>query len=407
MQSGLYSVALVLAAFLLNALSCGISYTFGLYYIEFLEVFKEGSVVTSWIGSINYAVQCGTGPMASVLANHIGIRWTTILGGLVTALGLFITAFANNIYVVIASLGVITGVGFGLVFTMGTVAVAVQFDAKYRPIALILSQSGISIGAFLYPFLCEYLLDTYSWRGTMIITSALTLNMVAAGAVIRTELPKSEKDVGRPSHHSMWLSWKYWLMHAHSFFIYFGTIAFSNHISSYSESLGHRYSLSVKLISVHAISGLFTRCLVSLLVKFMDPCWLLSIVTLIPALGQFLITIYGSYISLCIGSVLHSFVFCALGPVFLEALMRFLGPKDFALGYGCLEVSMAAGALLGPPAAGFIYEETGVYQHAFYFTGSSLALAAMCVAFLNCDPSKAPKDVIVVDEVKADVEEGV
>ena len=72
-----YSVVLVCSAFTLNALSCGLSYTFGLYYITFLEVFQEGSTITSWIGSINFAVECGTGKVMQNLRVGEISEWNT------------------------------------------------------------------------------------------------------------------------------------------------------------------------------------------------------------------------------------------------------------------------------------------------------------------------------------------
>jgi MFS family permease len=79
----------------------------------------------------------------------------------------------------------LAGAGFGLVFTMTTVCVALHFD-EYRSIALILAGTGINIGGFLYPFLGKYLMGVYGWRGAMLITSGIALNMFCAGALIRS-----------------------------------------------------------------------------------------------------------------------------------------------------------------------------------------------------------------------------
>ncbi|ELU07896.1 hypothetical protein CAPTEDRAFT_209864 [Capitella teleta] len=102
-------------------------------------------------------------PVSSFLAERIGIRWTTIIGALLSFCGLFATTFAPNIYVAFITLGIITGMGFGIIFSMGTVAIALHFD-RFRPVAFAVSQSGIHIGSFVYPFLGEWLLEGYGYE---------------------------------------------------------------------------------------------------------------------------------------------------------------------------------------------------------------------------------------------------
>ena len=43
---------IVLASFLLQALTIGITYTFGVMFIKFMDVFESDEGTTSWIGSI-------------------------------------------------------------------------------------------------------------------------------------------------------------------------------------------------------------------------------------------------------------------------------------------------------------------------------------------------------------------
>lgn len=46
----------VLASFLINMISDGVGYTFGLLYVEFLHEFKASKSATSWIGSLFMAI---------------------------------------------------------------------------------------------------------------------------------------------------------------------------------------------------------------------------------------------------------------------------------------------------------------------------------------------------------------
>ena len=52
---------LIPTAFLIHFITSGVSYSIGLYYVTFLEVFGETAALTSWVGSLNYAALCATG----------------------------------------------------------------------------------------------------------------------------------------------------------------------------------------------------------------------------------------------------------------------------------------------------------------------------------------------------------
>ena len=47
--------------------------------------------------------------MSSLLVRKIGVRYTIMAGGLMSSLGLLITSFATNIYIVFVAFGLLTG----------------------------------------------------------------------------------------------------------------------------------------------------------------------------------------------------------------------------------------------------------------------------------------------------------
>lgn len=69
-RDGGWGWAVVAAAFFINMASDGISFSFGLLYIEFLRYFGESRSSTSWIGSLFMAVPMLTGPVASAMVDR-------------------------------------------------------------------------------------------------------------------------------------------------------------------------------------------------------------------------------------------------------------------------------------------------------------------------------------------------
>ena len=80
--------------------------------------------------------------------------------------------------------GVLTGIGVGLSTTPGVILTARYFD-KRRGIANAFCLSGTAAGSFILPFLIEYLLNGYGFRGTMLILGACMLHILVSSALYR------------------------------------------------------------------------------------------------------------------------------------------------------------------------------------------------------------------------------
>ncbi|XP_053403430.1 monocarboxylate transporter 9-like [Mercenaria mercenaria] len=51
-----YAWVIVVAAFLLQAINGGVRFSYGLYFVEFLNEFNKGKGQTAWVGSIMQSV---------------------------------------------------------------------------------------------------------------------------------------------------------------------------------------------------------------------------------------------------------------------------------------------------------------------------------------------------------------
>lgn len=76
---GQWGWLVVLASFLINMISDGVGYTFGLLYVEFLHEFKASKSATSWIGSLFMAMPLIAGKFYNLGTQLcIGIHFTII-----------------------------------------------------------------------------------------------------------------------------------------------------------------------------------------------------------------------------------------------------------------------------------------------------------------------------------------
>ncbi|XP_076248341.1 monocarboxylate transporter 9 [Calliopsis andreniformis] len=174
----------VAASFMVNLIADGITFSFGVIYVEFLNYFGEGKSKTAWIGSLFMAMPLLSGPVASFLTDRYGCRRVSIAGSILATAGFVISSYANSMGVLVFTFGILAGFGLSLCFVAAVVIVAYYFDKK-RSFATGLSVCGSGIGTFIFAPVTQYLLAEYGWRGTTLILAGLFLNLAVCGCLMR------------------------------------------------------------------------------------------------------------------------------------------------------------------------------------------------------------------------------
>ncbi|XP_026846740.1 monocarboxylate transporter 12 [Drosophila persimilis] len=174
----------VFASFMIHIVTDGMTYSFGIFYNEFLDYFKEGKGYTAWIASIMVGVTFSSGPISSSFVNRYGCRAVTIAGAILAASCIIVSMFAQNVLTLIITIGFGTGLGFGLIYLPAIVSVTQYFDSK-RSLATGIAVCGSGFGTFVFAPLTEYLIGSYGWRGAMLIIGGIVLNCIIFGAMFR------------------------------------------------------------------------------------------------------------------------------------------------------------------------------------------------------------------------------
>lgn len=181
---GGYGWIVTFASFMCHFIADGIVFSFGIIYPELLNTFGASKSATSWIGSLFVGIPLISGPLAGLFVTKYGCRSATIIGGLITSLGMLVSSFSNSLEMLTFTYGVVAGFGLAFIYVPASVMPSFWFD-KRRSLATGIAVSGSGLGTFaLAPFL-EYLLGEYGWRGTLLILSGLTLNFMVFGALFR------------------------------------------------------------------------------------------------------------------------------------------------------------------------------------------------------------------------------
>ncbi|GIY90396.1 monocarboxylate transporter 12 [Caerostris darwini] len=174
----------VFASFMIHVVADGVTYTFGIFYYEFLKYYGESKGTTAWVASIMVGTTYCIGPIASGLTNRYGCRAVTIAGSILAAAGLMLSTLAPNVLTLFFTIGILTGAGLGLMYLPSIVSVTCYFE-KQRAFATGVAVCGSGMGTFALAPLTEYLVEMYGWKGAMLIIAALVLNCTVFGALFR------------------------------------------------------------------------------------------------------------------------------------------------------------------------------------------------------------------------------
>lgn len=181
-EGGFWGVVVVFAAFMIQIPSFGTAQSFGIYNMYLLKYFKDASpAAVALIGSINVGVFLGSGPIATFLMNHMSHRKVALLGAVLSSAGLIAMPFAPNLVYMYGFYGVLSGLGFCLVYVPSHVLSGLYYD-KQRSLATGLATSGSGVGAIIFPLLVNFLVDNFGWRGSFYIVCGLCMqNIIFAG----------------------------------------------------------------------------------------------------------------------------------------------------------------------------------------------------------------------------------
>lgn len=169
----------LLAAVMVNLLIPGTIKSFGVLFVEFLDVFDASPAAAAWIPSLCYFLYSSLGPLSSVLSVKYSYRTVTLIGGTFAAAGMMLSYFADSVAFLCVSYGVLVGIGAGLAFPP-TVYIVTSYFVRLRGLANGLCISGSALGSIFLPPVLGFLLREYGYRGAVLIMGAVTLNVWAS-----------------------------------------------------------------------------------------------------------------------------------------------------------------------------------------------------------------------------------
>ncbi|XP_077865271.1 monocarboxylate transporter 12-like [Saccoglossus kowalevskii] len=410
---GAWGWVIVAATFMVLFIVKGSHHSIGLFFAAIMDHFDEGAGDTSWMASTQVTISLCFGPIAAVLSNRFSHRSVVVTGGLVTSMSLFASAFAPNIAFITVTFGFLVGVGHGLTRGPSGAMVGRYFKKRYA-IASGISAVGGGFGSFVLAPLQRFLIDNYGWSGAFIVVAGIVLHLCISGLLLRpihlgnnikdTDELKIEQDVKEcATHESTYVStnnldhvinraWcckdvlsvcghlglhlftdaMFSILMIHALLFGFGVNVPAIHIVKRADNIGVTRSESAVMLSVFGITLMISAVAQGFVVDLLHLCKIKSYgagcflfglcIIIVPATDDF--------ISMCVVMAILGAargVFAALHVVVTKTVV---GAEKLTSGYGLYLFFVGLGQLIGPVAAGYLYDATGNYDASFYFGGS-------------------------------------
>ncbi|XP_052760857.1 monocarboxylate transporter 12-like isoform X2 [Mya arenaria] len=145
-----YGWVVVAAAFTINFLADGIVFSSGVLLVEFLDDFEESHGLTAFIGAIQAGMMHLIGPLAAALMERLGAQLVTVVGAVLTCIGLAASFPASTVAHLTITMGIIGGVG-----------------------------------TFVFNHVMHLLISEYTWRGAVLVAAGAALNGAVFGLLLR------------------------------------------------------------------------------------------------------------------------------------------------------------------------------------------------------------------------------
>ncbi|XP_071096794.1 monocarboxylate transporter 12-like [Haliotis cracherodii] len=186
----------ILAATVFNLSVMGtLIITLGMFQDQFLQNYGGSTAYISVLCSLFMSLQSILGPAASVICNMFSIRTSIMVGGTILSVGFVATSMTNTLPQLLGCYGILSGIGFGIVYTPSAIAVGHYFQEK-RVIANGIAFSSVGVGMLSGAHLIGWLIDQFGWRTAMSTLGCITAQMVVAGCLMfPLERTKQRKDI--------------------------------------------------------------------------------------------------------------------------------------------------------------------------------------------------------------------
>lgn len=330
-------------------------------------------------------------PLGGKVIDRLGPKYAALLGGFTLSCGWFFAGFAQNIYHLMFTYGIIGGIGVGIIYGV-PMSVAGKWFPEKKGFAVGITLGGFGLSPFITAPLSKYLITNFGVMDSFKILGVLFLIVLSFFSMFMKypDLVKTSEE----NSSSIEVHWRD-MIKSSSFYSLWVTFIFGTFsglmvigISSpfAEEVLGVTAGLAL-FVSIFAIfNGLGRPLFGHLTDKFGTKFSLLLIFSLktVSALLLISLNFFPEYMKIAIYLFTFSMFWASFGgwlAVAPASTAKFFGKQNYVKNYGFVFTAYGVGAILGGIVSGEVKELFGSYLYVFYPVALLSALGFIIILF--------------------------
>ncbi|MCG8335463.1 MAG: OFA family MFS transporter [Proteobacteria bacterium] len=394
-------------------LALGILYTWSIFKLAIQESITLGDGRFNWdIASLNdpYAVCCLVFAFAMIPAGRLqdkfSPRFTAVIGGVLTGLGLIIISQSTSLFGWIMGFGVLAGMGIGFAYASATPPAIKWFPAAKTGMIAGIVVAGFGLASVYIAPLSNYLINRVGLSSSMMIFGVAFLILVCLLSLFLVnppegyvpELEKASSATGvksasktrdfKPLEMMKTGSFiRLWLMYfvgaGAGLFIIGGVAALAK------QSMGQMAWLVVALLAIGNAGG---RVVAGILSDKIGRNQTLFLMLVFQSLVIFSLLFIDKNVAFLVvlAATLIGFNYGTNLSLFPSMTKDYFGLKSFGSNYGLVFSAWGAGGFIFPRMAQMLVARTGSYNTAYIITAGLLLVSALLAITIKA-PSTVPE----------------
>ncbi|OJD17880.1 hypothetical protein AJ78_02052 [Emergomyces pasteurianus Ep9510] len=290
----------------------GFPFTFGLFqdYYTRHEPFKSDPSGIPAIGTSALGIMYLGSPLSFAAVKYWPLvrRWSIAAGLALLTLSLVTASFANNVPQLIATQGIIYGIGGAVIYSPVIVFVDEWF-VRRRGLAYGVVWAGTGFSGVLVPFVTSWLLQSYSFQTTLRVW-AITLGVLSGPllAVVKPRIPESQKHQTRYIELRFIKERPFVILQLGNIFQSLGYFMPTVYLPSYARSIGAGNTAVTATVSLLNSAMMFGCIFIGILIDRFHVTTAILVCTLGATISTFVF--WGVAMStplLCVFSILYGF----------------------------------------------------------------------------------------------------
>ena len=384
----------IIAASALLAINFGFRSSLGLFLKPVSESFGYGREIFAFSLALQNLFWGLFQPLAGAIADKYGTAKVIILGSILYALGLYITATADGFIDLHLGAGILIGMGIaGTGLGVVLPAMARMVRPEKRAFALGIGTAAGSAGQFLLIPVAREFLVTYGWQMALVIMAIGSLSMILFTPVFKddkktdTETDDESKQNLREALREAFKHFHYWLLIAGFFVCGFQLAFITVHMPSYLADKGFDSSVAAASLSIIGLCNIVGSLTAGHLSGIYSKKWILAFIYGARSIVIVLFLVFPiSLFSVYAFSFATGFLWLATVPPTSGLVAQMFGLKYMGTLYGIVFLNHQIGSFTGVWLGGYLFDTTGSYNQVWWWAAIIAAITAIIHVFIDERP---------------------